>query len=225
MPAKNPGLDMARSYHTGKNPRILILGSTGRIGQAVIAALEQTPDSHQAVHASRNRDQVSAWRGEGKDSVHLDLDDPRTFPEALKGVDRLFLATGYTIHMVHQSKTIVDAAADAGVEFIVHLGIFGNGRMTDPHFAWHEMANYAASMIEWARQTYDGRMEIVERGHEVAGHGQTWATQYSMSREEEKTSYQASVNSTRAPGLPARTRSPAGCWKARTPFTRSDDRT
>jgi NAD(P)H dehydrogenase (quinone) len=31
----------------------------------------------------------------------------------------------------------VDAAADAGVEFIVHLGIFGNGRMTDPHFAWH----------------------------------------------------------------------------------------
>jgi hypothetical protein len=29
--------------------------------------------------------------------------------------------------MVHQSKTIVDAAADAGVSFIVHLGIFGNG--------------------------------------------------------------------------------------------------
>jgi predicted oxidoreductase len=32
--------------------------------------------------------------------------------------------------MVHQSKTIVDAAADAGASFIVHLGIFGNGRMT-----------------------------------------------------------------------------------------------
>jgi peptidoglycan/xylan/chitin deacetylase (PgdA/CDA1 family) len=66
--------------------------------------------------------------------------------------------------------------------------------------------------------------EIVERGHEAAGHGQTWAPRYSMSREEEKTSYQASVNSTRAPGLPARTRSPAGRWKARTPFTGSDDR-
>lgn len=37
--------------------------------------------------------------------------------------------------------------------------------------------------------------EIVERGHEAAGHGQTWAPQYSMSREEEKASYQASVNS------------------------------
>src|SRR5438067_1538462 len=30
--------------------------------------------------------------------------------------------------------------------------------------------------------------EIVERGHEASGHGQTWAPQYSMSREEEKAS-------------------------------------
>jgi NAD(P)H dehydrogenase (quinone) len=67
-------------------------------------------------------------------------------------VDRLFLATGYTIHMVHQSKTIVDAAADAGVEFIVHLGIFGNGRMTDPHFAWHEMVEryIEGSGVSWS---------------------------------------------------------------------------
>jgi NAD(P)H dehydrogenase (quinone) len=152
MPAKDPGLDMARDHRTDKNPRILILGSTGRIGKATIAELEQTPDSHQAVYASRNRDQVDAWRGEGKDAVHLDLDDPRTFPEALRGVDRLFLATGYTIHMVHQSKTIVDAAADAGVEFIVHLGIFGNGRMTDPHFAWHEMVEryIEGSGVSWS---------------------------------------------------------------------------
>jgi NAD(P)H dehydrogenase (quinone) len=85
MPAKDPGLDMDCNHHTGKNPRILILGSTGRIGKAAIAALEQTPDSHQVVHASRNRDQVDACRGEGKDAVHLDLDDPRTFPEALRG--------------------------------------------------------------------------------------------------------------------------------------------
>ena len=38
-----------------------------------------------AIHASRNRDQVDAWRREGKDAVHLDLDDPRTFPEASRG--------------------------------------------------------------------------------------------------------------------------------------------
>jgi uncharacterized protein YbjT (DUF2867 family) len=63
-------------------------------------------------------------------------DRPETFPEALTGVDRLFLTTGYTVAMVHQIKTIVDAAAEAGVSFIVHLGIFGNGRMTYPYAAW-----------------------------------------------------------------------------------------
>jgi uncharacterized protein YbjT (DUF2867 family) len=47
--------------------------------------------------------------------------------------------TGYTVAMTHQTKTITDAAADRGVGHIVHLGIFGNGRSTDPHFAWHEL--------------------------------------------------------------------------------------
>lgn len=143
---------MDRNHHTGKNPRVLILGSTGRTGKAVIAELEQAPDSHQAVYASRNREQVDVWRREGKDAVYLDLDDARTFPEALRGVDRLFLATGYTIQMVHQSKTIVDAAADAGVKFIVHLGIFGNGRMTDPVCAWHEMVEryIEGSGVSWS---------------------------------------------------------------------------
>ena len=81
----------------------------------------------------------------------LDLNDPATFPAALEGVDRLFIATGYTIEMTHQVKTIVDAAVDAGVGFIVHLGVFGNGRSTDPHFAWHELVEryIAGSGIAW----------------------------------------------------------------------------
>jgi len=35
--------------------------------------------------------------------------------------------------------------------------------------------------------------EIVQRGHEAAGHGQTWTPQYSMTPDEERTSYQASI--------------------------------
>ena len=37
--------------------------------------------------------------------------------------------------------------------------------------------------------------EVVERGHEASGHGQTWAPQYSMTRAEEKASYEASIKS------------------------------
>jgi peptidoglycan/xylan/chitin deacetylase (PgdA/CDA1 family) len=35
--------------------------------------------------------------------------------------------------------------------------------------------------------------EIVERGHEAAGHGQTWTPQFSMTPDEERNSYQASI--------------------------------
>jgi peptidoglycan/xylan/chitin deacetylase (PgdA/CDA1 family) len=37
--------------------------------------------------------------------------------------------------------------------------------------------------------------EIVERGHEATGHGQTWAAQYSMTPEQERESYEQSVAS------------------------------
>ncbi|OHX11629.1 polysaccharide deacetylase [Chromobacterium sphagni] len=37
--------------------------------------------------------------------------------------------------------------------------------------------------------------EIVERGHEAAGHGQTWEPQYSMTPEQERAAYRASIAS------------------------------
>jgi NAD(P)H dehydrogenase (quinone) len=119
-------------------PRVLILGETGRTGSKVIAELERI-NTVQVVYSSRKLAQVEAWQRDGKDAVLLDLYQPETFPDALTGIDRLFLVTWYTVAMVHQSKTIVDAAADAGVKFIVHLGIFGNGRLTYPYATWHEM--------------------------------------------------------------------------------------
>jgi uncharacterized protein YbjT (DUF2867 family) len=121
------------------NPRVLILGSTGRTGEAIAAKLDQVSDQVEVVRASRAPQTVAQWRNQGQSAVHLDLDDARTFPAALEGIDRLFVMTGYTVAMTHQTKTITDAAADAGVGHIVHLGIFGNGRSTDPHFAWHEL--------------------------------------------------------------------------------------
>src|SRR5277367_1836132 len=124
---------------SGRKNRILVLGASGLTGGAIASTLDRGPADIEVVRAARKKEQVEAWKREGKQAVYLDLDDARTFPAALEGIDRLFLLTGYTISMLHQSKTLVDAAADSGVSFIVHQGIFGNGRSTDPHFAWHEM--------------------------------------------------------------------------------------
>jgi NAD(P)H dehydrogenase (quinone) len=120
-------------------PRVLVLGSTGLTGEGIAAKLDEVSDRVEVVRASRSPETVGEWRDRGRSAVQLDLDDARTFPGALEGIDRLFIVTGYTVAMTHQTKTITDAAADAGVGHIVHLGIFGNGRSTDPHFAWHEL--------------------------------------------------------------------------------------
>jgi NAD(P)H dehydrogenase (quinone) len=136
---------------TPQKPRALVLGATGRNGAAVAAALDTMPGQVTTVRASRKPQTVSAWTEQGRDAVYLDLDDPEMFPQALTGIDRIFLMAGYTAAMVEQAKTLVDAAEDAGVSFVVHLGVFGNGRSTDAHFAWHEMVEryIKGSTLAW----------------------------------------------------------------------------
>lgn len=129
---------MTVSARSGDIPRILVLGATGVTGRAMANLLDEDR-SVEVFRAARGSEQVAAWQAEGKAAVLIDLNDARTFPAALSGIDRLFVMSGYTIEMVHQVKTITDAAADAGVGFIVHLGVYSNGRETDPHFAWHEL--------------------------------------------------------------------------------------
>ena len=121
-----------------RRPRVLVLGSSGEVGGAVLRDLK-IYSNLEVVRATRDARQAEAWQAESRPAVVLDLDDPRSFPAALQGVDRLFIMTGYTINMVHQVKTIVDAAVQAGVGFVVHLGVFGDGKSTDPHYAWHEL--------------------------------------------------------------------------------------
>jgi NAD(P)H dehydrogenase (quinone) len=135
---------------SSKKPTVLVLGSTGQIGKLVVKHLEQNNDIQLRL-CSRREEAVEKFREQGKEAVKLDLDDPSTFALALAGVDRAFLLTGYTVAMLTQSKTFVDAAKKAGVKHIVHLGIFGEWDTTDPHFVWHQLIEtyIKASGIAW----------------------------------------------------------------------------
>jgi len=129
---------------------VLVVGSSGQVGKKIVSILENTPGCRVRV-TSRRPAEVDRLKAEGKNAVYLDLDRPETFGAALAGVDRLFLLTGYTVAMLTQSKTLVDAASKAGVEHVVHLGVFADWDTTDPHFTWHQLVEtyIKASGMAW----------------------------------------------------------------------------
>src|SRR5712664_4083471 len=129
---------------------LLVLGVTGQVGTLVAQHLKRS-----AVHFSagtRRKANLEELAHQFGASRFIDLDDPRTFDEALKDITGLFLLTGYTVAMLVQSKSLIDAAKRNGVKHIVHLGAFT--RDHDAYstvFAWHQMieAYLRASGVAW----------------------------------------------------------------------------
>ena len=126
-------------------PTVLVTGATGRIGRSVIQHL-QTDPSISLVAAVRSATKAQAFVDQGIRTVTLDFDRPETFDSALKGVDRVFLATGYTVDMLRQSKVFLDAAKKTGIQHVVHLGACGPDDTTVAHWAWHQLVE---RYIEW----------------------------------------------------------------------------
>ncbi|MET7370220.1 NAD(P)H-binding protein [Streptomyces sp. NPDC005566] len=129
----------------------LIIGASGKVGSQLVKELDKNHEDLEIRLATRRTDVADQWRDQGREAVVLDLSQPEHFAEALEGVDRVFLLTGYTADMLYQSKMLVDAAAQAGVEHIVHLGVFGSGCDRIPHYSWHELIEtyIQASGIAW----------------------------------------------------------------------------
>jgi len=130
-----------------KKPRVLILGATGQVGGAVIPLLAANTGM-EVVAAARNPAKAASL---GVPVVRLDLDDFSTFAPALESVDRLFMATGYTVDMLRQSKDLVNAAKRAGVRQIVHLGACGDDDTRVSHYGWHQ---FIERYIEWSGVTF-----------------------------------------------------------------------
>jgi NAD(P)H dehydrogenase (quinone) len=117
---------------------LLVLGVTGQVGKLVAANLRRS-EANLSV-GTRRKANLEDLADQFGASQFIDLDDPRTFDEALKNITGIFLITGYTVDMLVQSKALIDAAKRNGVSHIVHLGAFT--RDHDAYatvFAWHQM--------------------------------------------------------------------------------------
>jgi NAD(P)H dehydrogenase (quinone) len=117
---------------------VLVLGVTGQVGKLVANNLKRSEANFSV--GTRRRASLEELADQFGSSRFIDLDDPRTFDEALKNITSIFLVTGYTVDMLVQSKSLIDAAKRNGVNHIVHLGAFT--RDHDAYatvFAWHQM--------------------------------------------------------------------------------------
>ncbi|MDQ2832403.1 MAG: SDR family oxidoreductase [Acidobacteriota bacterium] len=127
--------------------RVLVMGATGQVGGALVPLLVKEPGI-EVVAAARTPAKAEHL---GVAVVTLDLDKVDTFPPALEGVDRIFMATGYTIDMLRQSKDLVNHAKRAGVQQIVHLGACGDDDTRVAHYGWHQ---FIERYIEWSGVTF-----------------------------------------------------------------------
>src|SRR6267154_554912 len=149
---------------------LLVLGATGQVGKLVAKHLKRS-EANFSVGTRRKASLVELADQFGA-SRFIDLGDPRTFNDALKNITGIFLITGYTVDMLVQSKSLIDAAKRNGVHHIVHLGAF-----TRDHdcyatvFAWHQMteAYLRDSGVAWTNLHPNMFMQNLLAGWQVKG--------------------------------------------------------
>src|SRR6267142_775691 len=149
---------------------VLVLGVTGQVGKLVAKNLRRKYARLSV--GTRRKAILEELAGRFGASRFIDLDDPRTFDEALENITGIFLITGYTVDMLVQSKSLVDAAKRNGVRHIVHLGAFT--RDHDAYatvFAWHQMIEtyLHESGVAWTNLHPNMFMQNLLTYHAVTG--------------------------------------------------------
>jgi uncharacterized protein YbjT (DUF2867 family) len=127
-------------------PTIFVFGATGTFGRPLIDEL--LPDDKagriKLVASARKSESVATLEKLGVAARQIDLDSAEMdglepLIETLRGVDRVFLLTGYEYKMLAQSKAVIDAAKAAGVAHLVHLGANGRQDTTSVYSGWHRL--------------------------------------------------------------------------------------
>lgn len=116
---------------------ILVTGASGQQGGSVARALLAAGATVRAT--SRDPGKLADLKAQGAETVALDLSDRASIDAALDGVSRAFLVSspyeaGPEVE-TQQAITFVDAAKDAGLDYLVYTSVGGAERSTGiPHF-------------------------------------------------------------------------------------------
>jgi uncharacterized protein YbjT (DUF2867 family) len=130
--------------------KVLVVGATSTVGRHVVDQLAQAKRL-EPVAAVRSPEKAKAFLEKGVSTIELDLSSIASVQDAVRGIDSIFLLTGYTVDMVIQSKLVVDQAEAAGVNHIVHMGAWAPDDTDLGHFGWHQMVEryIESSRLGW----------------------------------------------------------------------------
>ncbi len=114
---------------------VLVTGATGNVGRHVVRELERLGVPFAAAGADEAR--LRSELGAGVETRRLDLADPRTYRDAVRGFRSLFLLRPPAIARVRETlNVLVDVALAAGVEQVTFLSVEGADRQRwVPHHA------------------------------------------------------------------------------------------
>src|SRR5215217_3104110 len=112
---------------------ILVIGATGTIGSEVVGQLLAADERPRAF--VRDPGKARRLLGERVEQGVGDLDRPETIEAALAGVDRLFLLTTQSDRQPDWERSVIGAAAGAGVAHLVKLTVFRADERSPLRFA------------------------------------------------------------------------------------------
>jgi uncharacterized protein YbjT (DUF2867 family) len=129
--------------------RVLVVGGTGTVGSAVVAALQASGHEPRVMTRSAEK---AARLSAGTAHVVADLERPATLPAAFAGVDGVFLLLAVSQTETAQGLAGVEAARAVGVRRIVYVSVgMPPGSEVIPHVASKIPVEQAvqASGIPW----------------------------------------------------------------------------
>lgn len=110
--------------------QVLVTGSTGTVGSAVVAELEQLGVPVRAAVRSPRPDAARGTAVATTTAVRFDLAEPATWPGAFTGVETMFLVRPPAVGDVRRGLLpAVAAARDHGVRHVVFLSLQGADRL------------------------------------------------------------------------------------------------
>lgn len=118
---------------------ILVTGASGQVGGALVEELVRRGAQMRAM--VRTEERANGLAARGVDVVVGDFERPESLPEALDGVNRVFLMSRDDPRQPMMEGALIEAAARAGVERIVKLSASG-ARPDNPValMRWHAQA-------------------------------------------------------------------------------------